>query len=42
MRLIRQPSKPDATELIFRHTRVRHASWAAFVDAAYWNCDLSD
>jgi 5-methylcytosine-specific restriction endonuclease McrA len=42
MRLIRLPRKPDATALIFRQTKARHASWAAFVDAAYWNCDLAD
>ena len=42
MRLIRSPRKANATELIFRQTKAHHATWAAFVDAAYWNCDLAE
>jgi len=40
--LIRRSRKPDAAELLFKATPVRHETWKHFVDAAYWNTELHD
>jgi len=42
LKLIRQPRRPNATELLFKSKRFRHDSWKHFVDAAYWNTELRD
>lgn len=42
LKLIRQPKRPDPTELLFRSNRFRHDTWKHFVDTAYWNTELHD
>ena len=42
LKLIRQPKRPDPTQLLFAARRPRHDSWKHFVDAAYWNTELQD
>lgn len=42
LKLIRQPRKPDASELMFKMMPMRHESWKRFVDEAYWNTQLHD
>jgi 5-methylcytosine-specific restriction endonuclease McrA len=42
LKLIRQPKRPDPTELLFRSHRFRHDTWKHFVDTAYWNTELHD
>lgn len=40
--LIRRPTRPDPTALMFKARPARHDSWKHFVDAAYWNTELRD
>lgn len=42
LKLIRQPKRPDPTELLFRSHRFRHDTWKHFVDTAYWNTELHE
>jgi len=42
LKLIRKPKKPEAHEIVDKAFTIRHPTWEAFVDAAYWNTELKD
>lgn len=42
LKLVREPKRPDPTQLLFVARRPRHDAWKHFVDAAYWNTELQD